>query len=108
MRVVLDTNVVASGIFFGGQPGRILDAWAAGQFTLVLSPAILAEYRRVGEELRDEYPAASTALDPVLALIAVNAIVVDAPALPTPQSRRRRRRVRRGRLGRRGDCACLG
>lgn len=50
MRVVLDTNVVASGVFFGGVPGRILAAWAAGDFTLVLSPQILAEYRRVGEE----------------------------------------------------------
>ena len=30
MRVVLDTNVLVSGIFFGGVPGRILSAWAEG------------------------------------------------------------------------------
>jgi putative PIN family toxin of toxin-antitoxin system len=82
VKVVLDTNVVASGIFFGGVPGRILKAWAAAEFTLVLSPAILAEYRRVGEELRGSYPALSTALDPLLTLIAANAVIVDAEALP--------------------------
>jgi putative PIN family toxin of toxin-antitoxin system len=50
VRTVLDTNVLVSGIFFGGVPGRILDAWASGRFSLVASPSILAEYRRVGQE----------------------------------------------------------
>ncbi len=27
MKAVLDTNVLISGIFFGGPPGQILDAW---------------------------------------------------------------------------------
>lgn len=27
MKVVLDTNVLVSGIFFGGVPGKLLDAW---------------------------------------------------------------------------------
>ncbi len=87
MRVVLDTNVVASGIFFGGVPGRILDAWAAHKFTLVLSPATLDEYRRVGDELRVEYPELSATLDPILTLIAMNAVIVDAPDLPARQTR---------------------
>jgi len=26
MRIVLDTNIFGSGVFFGGVPGRILDA----------------------------------------------------------------------------------
>jgi predicted nucleic acid-binding protein len=30
MRVVLDTNVLVSGIFFKGAPMRVLAAWAAG------------------------------------------------------------------------------
>ena len=33
-RVVLDTNVALSGIFFGGVPGRILGAWQVGHLTL--------------------------------------------------------------------------
>ena len=38
MKVVLDTNVLVSGIFFAGVPGHILEAWAAARFELVLSP----------------------------------------------------------------------
>ncbi|MBI2403438.1 MAG: PIN domain-containing protein [Gemmatimonadetes bacterium] len=38
MRVVVDTNVLMSGVFFGGVPGRILEAWRDGKLTLVVSP----------------------------------------------------------------------
>ena len=44
MKVVLDTNVLVSGIFFAGVPGQVLEAWAADRFELVLSPAIFDEY----------------------------------------------------------------
>jgi len=81
VKVVVDTNVVMSGIFFGGVPGRLLDAWTVGRVELVLSPAILDEYRRVGAELAAKYPARGEALAPVLALIAMNATVVDAAPL---------------------------
>lgn len=81
MRVVLDTNVLVSGVFFGGVPGRILSAWVAGKMFLVLSPAILAEYRRVGHELGIQYPDLNSTFEPILALIAMNAVIVDAPPL---------------------------
>ncbi len=81
MRAVVDTNVTVSGIFFGGVPGHILSAWAAGQFDLVLSPGILAEYQRVGHELSIKYPDLAGALEPSLALIAMHATIVDAPEL---------------------------
>lgn len=81
MKVVLDTNVVVSGVFFGGLPGRILAAWSAGQFVLILSPAILDEYRRVGHELGRRHPEVNEAFEPVLTLIAMNAMIVDAPPL---------------------------
>ncbi|MFN7457461.1 MAG: putative toxin-antitoxin system toxin component, PIN family [Gemmatimonas sp.] len=48
MKVVLDTNVLVSGLLFGGVPGRILTAWSTGAIRLVISPPILEEYRRVG------------------------------------------------------------
>jgi predicted nucleic acid-binding protein len=51
VRVVLDSNVVLSGVFFGGVPGEILAAWSRGRFDVVVSAAILAEYRRAGEVL---------------------------------------------------------
>lgn len=86
MRIIVDTNVLMSGVFFGGVPGRILDAWAEGRLELVLSPDILQEYRRVGAELAARYPERSGALAPALTLITMNAILVDASPLSAPVS----------------------
>ena len=47
MRVVLDANVVISGIFWGGPPQQILKLWLEGKLTLVMSAPILAEYQDV-------------------------------------------------------------
>lgn len=48
MRVVLDVNVLISGtLSAGGAPARILAAWQAGRFDLVISPALLTELNRV-------------------------------------------------------------
>ena len=66
MRVVLDTNVFVSPVFFGGVPGRILEAWRDGRLQLVLSAAILDEYQRVGQVLGARY--LGVALEPILAL----------------------------------------
>ena len=53
MRVVLDTNVLVSAtLIAGGQEARILRAWRAGAFDLVVSPAILEEIGRVLTEAR--------------------------------------------------------
>jgi predicted nucleic acid-binding protein len=49
VRIILDTNVVISGIFFAGLPYQILRAWREGKLHLLISEEILAEYRRVGE-----------------------------------------------------------
>lgn len=47
MRVVLDTNVIVSGsISPHGVPGRLLAAWEAQTFDLLVSAALLIEYRR--------------------------------------------------------------
>jgi putative PIN family toxin of toxin-antitoxin system len=86
VRVILDTNVVISGVFFGGVPGRILSAWTAGRLVLVLSPAILEEYRRVGAELEREHPEAGATFEPILTLIAMHAMLVDTPPLAAPVS----------------------
>lgn len=44
MRVVLDTNVLVSGIFFGGIPGQVLDLWIKRSFSVYTTPRILKEY----------------------------------------------------------------
>ncbi|MHB8708351.1 MAG: putative toxin-antitoxin system toxin component, PIN family [Desulfuromonadales bacterium] len=56
MRVILDTNVFISGVFFGGPPSRILESWRDGRLKLVLSPEILDEYQRVADELHVQFP----------------------------------------------------
>ena len=52
MRIVLDTNVLISGIFFGGIPSRILDEWGLDRFSVYASPSILDEYLRVIDRMR--------------------------------------------------------
>jgi len=47
MRVVLDTNVLISGLLNKeGAPGRILDAWRSGGFELVGCDALIEEFKR--------------------------------------------------------------
>lgn len=46
-RVVLDTNVVVSGLGWPGPPATILDAVSDGRLVLVTSAPLLAELRRV-------------------------------------------------------------
>ena len=76
MRVVVDTNVLVSGVFFGGVPGRILDAWRDGKLTIVVSPAILDEYHRVGRVLASRYEGVD--IEPILALVTLHGEVVEA------------------------------
>jgi len=84
VRIVLDTNVLVSAVFFGGVPGRILEAWRDGTVRLVLSAEILDEYQRVGRILASGFPGVD--IDPFLSLLAVEAEVVEAPPLPAPVS----------------------
>jgi len=53
---VLDTNVLVSGIFFGGVPRAVLHAWAEGRFELVLSPSIIDEYVQTCARLGASHP----------------------------------------------------
>lgn len=80
MRLVVDTNVFISGVFFSGPPHQILKAWRDGKIELVLSPEILAEYQETGGELATQFPGVD--LEPWLELVASTAMVVNAPPLP--------------------------
>ena len=55
MRIILDTNVVISGIFWAGPPQIILKRWLAGKATLLVSAPILAEYREVLRRMSDKH-----------------------------------------------------
>jgi len=79
VRVVLDTNVLVSGILFTGPPHQILLAWSQGLFELVLSPEIGDEYRRVARELQCQFPTVD--IGEALEVVLVNAMAVDSEPL---------------------------
>lgn len=51
MRIVLDANVEASGVFWSGPPHQILRRCLLGKETLLVSAPILPEYREVLKRL---------------------------------------------------------
>lgn len=56
MRAVLDTNVVMSAIFFGGDPRAIVRAAVSRKIELVATRAIVNEYREIAARLHEIYP----------------------------------------------------
>ncbi len=79
MKLVIDTNVFISGVFFSGPPHEILQAWRNRRIELVLSPEILAEYQATGEELADKFDGVD--LTPWMELVSTLGVFVEAPAL---------------------------
>jgi putative PIN family toxin of toxin-antitoxin system len=55
LRVVLDTNVLISGILFGGKPRKILEIAIRGDIRLCLSEPILEELRGVLQRSKFDY-----------------------------------------------------
>jgi putative PIN family toxin of toxin-antitoxin system len=80
VNVVLGTNVFVSGVFFSGIPGKILEAWRDGELTLVTSPKVLEEYRRVGDYLKARHQGVD--LQPFLSLAATAGLVIEDIDLP--------------------------
>ncbi len=70
MKIVLDTNVFISGVFFSGPPYQILKAWRDGYLQLLISEEILFEYQRVGELLSKEFPQVD--FGPFIELLTIN------------------------------------
>ena len=82
MKVILDTNVFVSGVFFSGPPHQILNAWRDGKIQLAISREILEEYWRVGEMLAEEFP--SIDLRPILDLVTIEAELYHTQDLSKP------------------------
>ena len=83
MKVILDTNVIISSIFFGGIPSHIIEACYEKCIKLVMSPAILIEYRDVAERLARRKP---NDYKTVLEWILTNAEMVADTTLAEPVS----------------------
>jgi putative PIN family toxin of toxin-antitoxin system len=85
MKVTVDTNVFVSAFNFGGAPQGVFDSLEDGRFVLCISPAIVAEVRRV---LADRFGwnqrLFQELLDPVLAIAEMTepAFVLDVAADP--------------------------
>ncbi len=79
MKLIIDTNVFISGIFFSGPPCVIFNAWRHGKVIIVTSPYILDEYWRVGKELASRFSGVD--LEPWLQLLTVKAQVIEAAPL---------------------------
>lgn len=59
MRIVLDTNVLVSGLLNPhGAPGRILDLLIAGELTLAYDDRVMSEYAEVLKRPRFGFPGA--------------------------------------------------
>jgi putative PIN family toxin of toxin-antitoxin system len=86
VRVILDTNVLISAVFFGGIPGHVLDACVDGEHTLAVSPSVYSEYQRIGQELGRRYSQRKVVWESVLAQVAAHALHVDAAPLGSPVS----------------------
>jgi uncharacterized protein len=80
VKVVLDTNVFVSGVFFGGPPHKILEASRDGKVQLLLSPAILEEYQRVMRELAVQFP--EIKVEALMEFMIVHSEIILPPSLP--------------------------
>ena len=79
MKIILDTNVFISGIFFSGPPSQILKAWQNKSFQIVLSEQILIEYQKVADELSSKYPQVDIA--PIIELVTIHGQLIDAQGI---------------------------
>ncbi len=74
--VVIDTNVLVSGIFWKGKPYQVIESWERGDFKLLASPEILEEYHRVLEDLAKRHPGVEVGT--ILEIIELNCELVNA------------------------------
>jgi putative PIN family toxin of toxin-antitoxin system len=79
VKVILDTNVFVSGVFFSGSPHQILKAWRDGKLELVIASDIFDEYRRVATILAEQFPPVN--LQEILGFVEKEAEFFDAPTL---------------------------
>ncbi len=81
MKIVMDTNVLISGIFFSGPPYHILKAWKEGEIKIAISEDILTEYQRIAEELSKQFPGVD--IEQILELLTIHAEIVDTHGFET-------------------------
>lgn len=53
MKIVIDTNVLISGVFFGGFPRKVLNEVIRGNITACATAEIVNEYEEIIQEMID-------------------------------------------------------
>lgn len=79
LRVVVDTNVILSGILSSkGAPAEILDAWRERRFLLLISPAIIAEVLAVLNypRIRKKYALSDSEIGQLISLVEHDALLL--------------------------------
>lgn len=78
LRVVLDTNVLLSGIAYPASvPGKILAAWRHGSVEVLLSDYILSELRRVLPRLAHRHGLRASEIDDLMDELSIQAEVIE-------------------------------
>ena len=93
MRLVLDTNVLISGLLYpGGPPSRLVKAWRAGAFDLVISDFVIDELTRIWTHLASRLKASPNDLADFIDTIGVRAelLRIDAAMLAQASTARLR------------------
>ena len=88
LRVILDTNVLVSGIAYPHSvPGKIIAAWRSGSVDLLLSNYILDELRRVLPRLEQRHRLTVGEVDDLVDALAIQADIIDPLPTREPQLR---------------------
>ena len=78
LRVVLDTNVILSGIAYPASvPGKIMAAWRHGSVDVLLPVYILDELRRVLPRLTHRHRLTSAEIDDLVDALSIQAEVIE-------------------------------
>lgn len=85
LSVVLDTNVLLSGIAYPTSvPGKLIAAWKRGALDIVLSAYILEELRRVLPKLAHRHGLSAGEIDDLIDALALQAELVEPEASNDP------------------------
>lgn len=88
LRVVLDTNVLLSGIAYPGSlPGKIITAWQHGSVEVVLSNFIIEELRRVLPRLAARHGLSASEIDDLVDILSIQAELLEPALVEAPDLR---------------------
>ena len=78
LRVVLDTNVLLSGIAYPASlPGKILGAWRHGALEVIVSAFILDELRRVLPRLSHRHGLSAAEIEDLVDILSIQAELIE-------------------------------